>query len=106
MACVFNKQLLHPRNWLTWFGPRHPLVNRATALSAAAFYRHQRWSPSRRFLKRREHIARRNIELCFPDMSPAARETLIDQNFMSLGMGLIETGMAWFWSDERVKKMV
>jgi KDO2-lipid IV(A) palmitoleoyltransferase len=23
---------------------------------------------------------------------------------MSLGMGLIETGMAWFWSDERVKK--
>lgn len=36
-------------------------------------------------------------------MSPAARETLIDQNFMSLGMGLIETGMAWFWSDERVK---
>lgn len=37
-------------------------------------------------------------------MSPAARETLIDQNFMSLGMGLIETGMAWFWSDERVKK--
>nr|VXZ85992.1 Uncharacterised protein [Klebsiella pneumoniae] len=27
-------------------------------------------------------------------MSPAARETLIDQNFMSLGMGLIETGMA------------
>lgn len=36
-------------------------------------------------------------------MSPAARETLIDQNFMSLGMGLIETGMASFWSDERVK---
>lgn len=29
---------------------------------------------SRRFLKRREHIARRNIELCFPDMSPAARD--------------------------------
>jgi KDO2-lipid IV(A) palmitoleoyltransferase len=59
---------------------------------------------SRRFLKRREHIARRNLELCFPTMSPAAREKLIEQNFMSLGMGLIETGMAWFWSDERVKK--
>lgn len=28
---------------------------------------------------------------------------MIEQNFMSLGMGLIETGMAWFWSDERVK---
>ncbi len=69
MACVFNKQLLHPRNWLTWFGLGIPLVNRATALSAAAFYWHQRGSPSRRFLKRREHIARRNIELCFLDTS-------------------------------------
>ncbi len=59
---------------------------------------------SRRFLKRREHIARRNLELCFPDMSPQARDKMIEQNFMSLGMGLIETGMAWFWSDERVKK--
>ena len=59
---------------------------------------------SRRFLKRREHIARRNIELCFPEMSSAAREKLLEENFMSLGMGLIETGMAWFWSDERVKK--
>jgi KDO2-lipid IV(A) palmitoleoyltransferase len=31
-------------------------------------------------------------------------EKLIEQNFMSLGMGLIETGMAWFWSDASVKK--
>ena len=36
-------------------------------------------------------------------MSPAARETLIDQNFMSLEWGLSKP--AWrFWSDKRVKK--
>ncbi|EHM45887.1 putative cold shock-induced palmitoleoyl transferase [Yokenella regensburgei ATCC 43003] len=29
---------------------------------------------------------------------------MVEQNFISLGMGLIETGMAWFWSDARVKK--
>ncbi|MGG5838208.1 LpxL/LpxP family Kdo(2)-lipid IV(A) lauroyl/palmitoleoyl acyltransferase, partial [Huaxiibacter chinensis] len=31
-------------------------------------------------------------------------EKLIAENFKSLGMGLLETGMAWFWPDERVRK--
>ena len=104
MACVFNKQLLHPRNWLTWFGLGILWLIVQLPYPLLHFIGTSAGRLSRRFLKRREHIARRNIELCFPDMSPAARETLIDQNFMSLGMGLIETGMAWFWSDERVKK--
>jgi len=104
MSCAFNKKLLHPRNWGTWFGLSvlwlivqlpYPVLHLIGTSAGRA---------SRRFLKRREHIARRNLELCFPTMSPAAREKLIEQNFMSLGMGLIETGMAWFWSDERVKK--
>ena len=104
MACVFNKQLLHPRNWLTWFGLGILWLIVQLPYPLLHFIGTSAGRLSRRFLKRREHIARRNIELCFPEMSPAARETLIDQNFMSLGMGLIETGMAWFWSDERVKK--
>ena len=104
MPCAFNKSLLHPRNWGTWFGLAilwlivqlpYPLLHIIGTSAGKA---------SRRFLKRREHIARRNLELCFPDMSPQARDKMIEQNFMSLGMGLIETGMAWFWSDERVKK--
>ena len=104
MACVFNKQLLHPRNWLTWFGLGILWLIVQLPYPLLHFIGTSAGRLSRRFLKRREHIARRNIELCFPDMSPAARETLIDQNFMSLGMGLIETGMAWFWPDERVRK--
>ncbi len=36
--------------------------------------------------------------------STELRERLIARNFMSLGMGLIETGMAWFWSDKRVRR--
>lgn len=104
MPSAFDKSLLHPRNWGTWFGLAilwslvqlpYPLLHRIGTRAGKL---------SRRFLKRREQIARRNLELCFPDMSAEAREKLIEQNFMSLGMGLIETGMAWFWSDERVRK--
>jgi KDO2-lipid IV(A) palmitoleoyltransferase len=31
---------------------------------------------SRRFLKRREHIARRNLELCFPTCRPRRAKSL------------------------------
>jgi KDO2-lipid IV(A) lauroyltransferase len=50
-----------------------------------------------RVMKSRARIARRNLELCFPEMSAADREALLVKNFESLGMGLMETGMAWFW---------
>jgi len=100
----FDLSLLHPRNWLTWLGLGvlwllvqlpYPLLHIiGSSLGRAA----------RPFLKRREKIAARNIALCFPEMNAADKETLLEQNFVSLGMGLIETGMAWFWSDARVKK--
>jgi len=44
-------------------------------------------------------IARRNIEICLPELSPGARETLLKRHFESLGIGLCETAMTW-WSDE------
>ncbi len=71
MACVFNKQLLHPRNWLTWFGLGILWLIVQLPYPLLHFIGTSAGRLSRRFLKRREHIARRNIELCFPDMSPA-----------------------------------
>lgn len=104
MSSGFCRSFLHPRYWSLWFGlgvlwalvqlPYPLLVKIGSALGRA----------SRPFLKRRERIARRNIELCFPNMAQAEREKLIEDNFVSLGMGLVETGMAWFWSDARVRK--
>lgn len=104
MSKEFDTRLLHPRNWLTWFGLGvlwlivqlpYPVLHTLGSTVGKM---------SRRFLKRRERIAARNIELCFPQMDATSREAMLEQNFMSLGMGLIETGMAWFWSDARVKK--
>ena len=41
---------------------------------------------------------------CFPQHSAEEREKMIAENFRSLGMALVETGMAWFWPDSRVRK--
>ena len=57
-----------------------------------------------RFLKRRAEIADRNLQLCFPDMPEEKRKAMVVANFESVGMGLFETGMAWFWPDWRIKR--
>ncbi|MEQ9862010.1 kdo(2)-lipid IV(A) palmitoleoyltransferase [Pectobacterium cacticida] len=101
---TFTRALLHPRYWTTWFGLGvlfllvqlpYPLLMRI-GRSAGRL--------SRLFLKRRVAIARRNLELCFPTISDKEIEKLIDGNFASLGMALVETGMAWFWPDRRVRR--
>ncbi len=48
---------------------------------------------------------RRNIELCFPFISDEEKESMIAGNFASLGMALVETGIAWFWPDHAVKRL-
>lgn len=101
---VFNFSLLHPRYWLIWLSASllylvvllpYPILYRlGTLLGHFAQY----------FIPRRVQIARRNLQLCFPNMPISEREALLWQNFESAGMGLIETGMAWFWPNWRIKR--
>lgn len=102
----FSTSLLHPRYWFSWFGLGvlwllvqlpYPLLLKLGGMLGRM---------SMPFLKKRVSIVRRNLELCFPNMEEVLREQTISDNFTSLGMGLIETGMAWFWSDTRVTNWV
>lgn len=49
-----------------------------------------------RLLPARRRIARRNIELCFPDLDARDRARLLDANLRATGIGIIETLVAWF----------
>jgi KDO2-lipid IV(A) lauroyltransferase len=51
------------------------------------------------------HVARRNIELCMPALSPSEREALVARHFASLGMGICESAMCWYSSDERIRQL-
>ena len=42
------------------------------------------------------HVARRNMELCLPELSPAQREQLLNRHFECLGMALCESAMTWW----------
>ncbi len=54
----------------------------------------------------RKKIAQANIEACLPNLSKAEQQKLLQNNFMHLGRSLIETGIAWFWSDKKIQSKV
>ena len=54
----------------------------------------------------RKKIAQANIEACLPNLSKAEQQKLLQDNFMHLGRSLIETGIAWFWSDKKIQSKV
>lgn len=100
----FQRAFLHPKYWGLWFGlggfrlilclPYPVLVLLGKGLG--------KLFAKLGFGKKRLHIAKRNLTLCFPEMSEAQIEQLLADNTQSVGMAIIETGMAWFWSDKRI----
>jgi KDO2-lipid IV(A) lauroyltransferase len=46
-----------------------------------------------------------NIRLCFPQLSELERTKILNDHFESLGIALMETAMAWWSSDARIKSL-
>ena len=50
-------------------------------------------------------IARRNLELCFPEKSADERQRILREHFRSVAIGLFETAMSWWSSDARIRSL-
>ena len=87
--CKFSREFLHPRYWLTWFGLGVLWLWVQLPYPVLCFLGTRIGTMARPFLKRRESIARKNLELCFPQHSAKEREKMIAENFRSLGMALV-----------------
>jgi KDO2-lipid IV(A) lauroyltransferase len=58
------------------------------------------------FSKRNRRIAQVNIDLCLPELSPDERKRLVRRHFESLGCTLLETGLAWWADEQRLRQLV
>src|SRR5690348_4712320 len=47
-----------------------------------------------------------NIKLCFSELSGEQQKKLIKNNFNNLGIGLLETAMAWWLPDQKLKHLL
>lgn len=56
--------------------------------------------------RKRRRIARRNLALCFAQRSPAEREALLREHFRLLGRSLLERGVLWHASPQRVRRLI
>jgi KDO2-lipid IV(A) lauroyltransferase len=98
-------ELFLPKYWITWLGL---CVLRAIELLPFPAQRHVGSALGRliRFLPLAYvRIARRNIQLCMPALSPQDQADLVDRHCQSLGMGLCETANTWWSSDRRVHEL-
>lgn len=50
----------------------------------------------------RRRVVRRNLELCFPELDPAARAALARANLRNTGTMLVEFALAWMGSKARI----
>jgi Kdo2-lipid IVA lauroyltransferase/acyltransferase len=99
-------RLLAPRYWLTWVGLG--LLRLVAFLPLGATVRLGRGLGAvlRHLPLRFVCTARRNLELCMPELSREAREQLLNEHFASLGVALLEIPFAWWAPPERFAKRV
>src|SRR5688572_11928032 len=100
-----QRELLGPRYWPTWLGIAglrlferlpYPLMMKV----GRGIGRMARWAPLG-FVR----VARQNIKLCLPGLSPAEQDRLIQRHFQCLGMALCESAMTWWSADGRIRKL-
>jgi KDO2-lipid IV(A) lauroyltransferase len=54
----------------------------------------------------RRRIALRNLELCLPELGAPARQRLAREHFEWLGRSIVERGLLWHASRERLKRLI
>lgn len=108
MATTKNNltMLLPPTYWLAWLGlgllwliihlPCHLRLFIGRCLGLFLYYLPTQLGT----------ITRINIKLCFPEWSKQKRKQLTKESFASLGIGLIEIGMAWWLPDEKLNDSI
>jgi KDO2-lipid IV(A) lauroyltransferase len=58
-----------------------------------------------RFMPKRRRIGAINLKLCFPELDDRAREDLLKRNFQSVALAGLETALAWWAPDKKLRHL-
>src|SRR5437762_1784579 len=97
--------LLIPSNWPSWMGLGCLRLLERLPYPAMLVMGRLIGRLARRLPLHYVRVARRNIELCLPELSHDEREQLLDRHFDSLGIAVCESAMCWWSSDERIRTL-
>ncbi|MFQ5993472.1 MAG: lysophospholipid acyltransferase family protein [Acidiferrobacterales bacterium] len=98
--------LLHPRHWHQWVGialvravsmlPLPVMWAIGALLGQLAYYA----------AAGRRRVVAVNLGRCFPELGSAERRRLAKQHFRALGQTVLDTGLAWWASEARLRRSV
>ncbi len=54
----------------------------------------------------RKRVAATNLALCFPELDESARRRLLLRHFQALGRSMLERGLLWWASPERLRRII
>jgi KDO2-lipid IV(A) lauroyltransferase len=57
-------------------------------------------------IRKRIKIVRRNLELCFPELSPPARQALERQHLRALTQSFVDRSVFWFGSAQTIRELI
>jgi KDO2-lipid IV(A) lauroyltransferase len=104
-ARTMRLEFCQPKYWVTWLGLSVLRVIEILPFSAQLHVGSALGGLIRRLPLAYVRIARRNIELCMPALSPAEQAVLLERHCECLGMALCETADTWWSNDRRVNRL-
>ncbi|WP_422138373.1 LpxL/LpxP family Kdo(2)-lipid IV(A) lauroyl/palmitoleoyl acyltransferase [Endozoicomonas sp. ALC020] len=102
----FQWSYLKPKFWPVWLGLGFTALVALLPYSVMVLFGRLVGRLLLRFGGSRVRITRVNLEKCFPHISEAERDALLQKNFESVGIGLMEVIMAWWWPRKRLERLV
>ncbi len=102
----FKASFLLPQYWLIWLGAAFVYLLTWLPLSVLQRLGRGLGPVLIKLAPKRAAVARRNIALCYPHMSPSQQHALLQENIKRTGMALFETAMGWWWPNWRIKPVV
>jgi len=97
---------LHPRHWPTWLAVAFLRVSSALPLPVLFTLGAVVGKAFEKISARRRRVAQINIARCFPDLSVPAQRQRVAAHFRAFGQAFMTTGIAWWGSARRVRRVV
>ena len=101
----FRASLLLPQHWPSWLALGLIWLIARLPYRALLALGRLLGTMTARLPGERRHVAQRNLELCFPELAPAARAQLLRATLADLGIMLVEFALAWMASDRGIARV-
>ena len=102
----FEASMLNPRYFLTWLGMGLLYLISLCPIQFQLFLGKFLGLILHSVSSQRKKIVEINLKLCFPNKTEEEQKEMVKEVFRDMGKGLLETGIAWWGSDQFIEKLI